>query len=878
MSYQIPRSISRFCRTALPLLHRRTDGRRVLNAIAEVAETDRWNSFDRFHDTTKTLVQRYEEAGAKAEVYAIPTGGRIGSGRWIVQEAEDVRGATVDVVRPVRQRILDYRENPWHAIQWTSGTPREGMTCEMVILDTEEEIDRVRPGGLRGRVVLTKLDPRGRLRQLAEKGAAGVITDRPVEGLPEATAWVKFGWGGVPIENAAACLVGLVLSEKGGKRLRGLVQKHGKLTLLVKVDVRRYVGTHDLVSGVIRGGADPQDEVWVLAHSAEPGAIDNASGVAVCLEIARVIEGLVREGALPRPRRSIRLLNGYECYSFFHYLENVRRLQTPLAGVCLDTLGARPEVCDGQLSWRATIPMSAGFVDRVGEAFLRATLRLGRPVYRLITGPFVSTSDTLIGDPKFGFPCPWLTTHYRKKGVYDAYHTSADTLRLLSPDGLARCATAMAAYLYYLADAGSREVMDLAGAETEWALKEVQGMRRRPAQARYVRERHRVSIERLQRWMWGGDRGAILAHLSDCERRVREAATDRQSDAPGNGRARGRVAPGGNRAPRRTVPLAPTLENTPASVGERIRGAKLASWALFWADGRRTLAEIAEAVSCEQGKAATVEQVATFFEAHADLGYVELIQPKDMVSKAQIIADLKALGLRRGMDVMAHSSLSRIGHVIGGAEAVVEALLAVIGRGGTLVMPSFNHRGAEVFNPLATPTTNGAIPDAFWRRPDAVRSLHPTHPVAAVGPRAEALCRDHLEVGIWERESPIGRLIHGGGYILSLGVDHNASTAYHVAETSIPCGCNDPFGNVDRIVTPDGEVREVRGLAFRSRPCPVPPSRLNETLDRRRLQRKGLVGKAVSTLVKAIDLYNVRREHLKDVCPTCTIQPRIRET
>ena len=215
--------------------------------------------------------------------------------------------------------------------------------------------------------------------------------------------------------------------------------------------------------------------------------------------------------------------------------------------------------------------------------------------------------------------------------------------------------------------------------------------------------------------------------------------------------------------------------------------------------------------------------------------------------------------------------------MIGGAEAVVEALLAVIGREGTLVMPSFNHRGAEVFNPLATPTTNGAIPDAFWRRPDAVRSLHPTHPVAAVGPKAEALCRDHIEVGIWERESPIGRLIHGGGYLLSIGVDHNASTAYHVAETSIPCGCNDPFGNVDRIVTPEGEVREVWGLAFRSRPCPVPPSRLNETLDRRRLQRKGLVGKAVSTLVKAIDLYHVRREHLKDVCPTCTIQPRIRE-
>jgi ABC-type oligopeptide transport system ATPase subunit len=49
-------------------------------------------------------------------------------------------------------------------------------------------------------------------------------------------------------------------------------------------------------------------------------------------------------------------------------------------------------------------------------------------------------------------------------------------------------------------------------------------------------------------------------------------------------------------------------------------------------------------------------------------------------------------------------------------------------------------------------------------------------------------------------------------------------------------------------------------------------------LDRRKLQRHGKVGRADATLVKALDLYNVRREHLKDVCPTCRIQPRIRET
>ena len=98
MAFTRPRSLRVFCRQTLPLMLRETGGRGMVEAVAEIVETDRWNSFDRFHDTTKTLVRRYEEAGAEVEVCPVQTGGRMGSGRWIIREAADVRGATVDVV------------------------------------------------------------------------------------------------------------------------------------------------------------------------------------------------------------------------------------------------------------------------------------------------------------------------------------------------------------------------------------------------------------------------------------------------------------------------------------------------------------------------------------------------------------------------------------------------------------------------------------------------------------------------------------------------------------------------------------------------------------------------------------------------------------
>jgi len=876
MTARTHRGLRAFRRQVLPAIARATDGGRIFGDVERIIRTDRWNSFDKFHETTATLTDLYDQAGAETDVYTIPTGGPIGAGRWVIAEAADIRAATVDILRPVRERIIDYRENPWQVIQWSAGTPTGGMTCEVVVIDNRDQLAKAGPRSLVGKAVLTKMTGPNLLGALAPTGAAAVITDRGAPDLPKATQWAKFGWGAVAMEHAARRLVGLALSVEQGKRLRRLIEQHRTVTVRIRADIRHYVGTHDLISGVVVG-QNGDEEVWALAHSAEPGAIDNASGVAICVEIARILNAMIRGGRLPQPRRSIRLLNGYECYSFFHYLEHGRRLAPPLAGVCIDSLGAKPQLCDGRIQWHDTADMSAGFVNDLGAAVIRSALRLGPPLYKLRRMPFVPTLDTLICDPKYGFPCPWVNTHYRRPlQAYSAYHSSADTPDLLSRDGLAVCAAAMAGYLYYLADAGNHELLQLADSETRKAVRALKSLAKthkpqaRPVRAEYIRRQHEVSMRRLARWIWGGDRREILTRLAGCGGEVADAA---RAAVRRIKPVRRRIPAADKRIPRRTAPLIPQLENAPPPIAQRIGNAQLRHRDLFWADGTRNLAEIADAIRCERNQDISARRVREFFEAQEELGYVEIIDPAAMVTKRQLIADLKALGLERGMDVMLHSSLSKIGHVAGGADAVIDAIASVIGRRGTILAPTFNFGAAKVYNVATTPGRTGSIPEAMRLRGEAERSDHPTHSCVALGANAAKLCAGHVAAGVWSADSPIGRLIHRGGYILSLGVSQIYSTAYHVAEVSMPCGGIDPFGNQRRVVDADGAVVSVPAMAYRSKNCPVTNDRLGAILDRRKLRRHGAVGAAHCTLVKGLDLWTVQRNRLRRSCRTCRITP-----
>ena len=178
----------------------------------------------------------------------------------------------------------------------------------------------------------------------------------------------------------------------------------------------------------------------------------------------------------------------------------------------------------------------------------------------------------------------------------------------------------------------------------------------------------------------------------------------------------------------------------------------------------------------------------------------------DVASVVSLTKDLRALGVVAGATVIVHSSLSSLGYVAGGAQAVVEALRASVGEHGTLVMPTHSTNLSEpslwkappvpeawwpairaqtpAFDPRLTPTRQmGAIVECFRHLEGAVRSSHPRLSFAACGPNADRIVAEHdLADGFGER-TPLARCYDLDAHVLLLGVGHGNNTSLHLAET-----------------------------------------------------------------------------------------------
>jgi len=647
----------------LAALNAEVSGAAAKNLVAQISQWHRIQASPMYRAAAEWVDTTLRGFGLASEIERFPA--REGAQAWAEPMFQEwwCDDATLHLLEPgtAPRKLADYRAVPLSLIPRSAPTDGE---YEVVAVDDGDRPEHYDGLDVRGKIILTRCMPMV-VHQLAieQFGAAGVIFDGmrsipevcPPGDLPGEIQYASWWWWGG--ETRA---FGFALSPRVGAELRRAIDRARRRgeSVWVRARVRSHFadGTIETVSAFIPGATD--EEVLITAHLCHPApcANDNASGAAAAIEAARALQALIDSGVLPRPQRGIRFLWMPEMTGTYAYLAaHEAKLPRIVAGLNLDMVGEDQEQTGSSWLLIRTSDALASFAAPLLEAlregyFGQAHTFNGQgdfPLFRHAVVPFSNGSDHyILGDPSVGVPAPMLIQWPDR-----FYHTTADTLDKVSPQSLARASALAATYAYFVASAGPRE--------TSWLAREM-NYRFEVRLARKLQsassaalgggaptgpdwsdrvafrlDRQLAALESLKRLdpafdaqPWRAQASAIAEAawarakdvLDDWCVGERDVLSDEVSQLVPVRRYRGPIS------------LRPHLRRLPAAERAAVQATLRrhgefmdlpADVALYWADGRRTLAEILDLTELET-HVRDAAGLAAYFKLLARLGLIEL--------------------------------------------------------------------------------------------------------------------------------------------------------------------------------------------------------------------------------------------------------------
>lgn len=612
---------------------------------------DRDSTFAGYYATAQTCLAELQQAGVTAELVSFPADGRATYGTTVLQRAWDCRAASLEVVAPTAEarRLVSYPAQHCGCIQGSPPTPPAGLDAEVVVVGGGGLARDYRGLNVKGKLVLTDAAASSVHKEAQRQGAVGIISDAmatnpvvrpdPMD-LPDAVLW--------QVMRPAGELPAFALSPRQGKWLRGLIAKQ-PVRLRARVDAVLYDGRLEMVSGLVKGKTDR--EVALMAHFAEPGANDNASGTALCVEIMRTLRALIQAGKLPRPRRGLRCWLTHEVYSLqAHAVTDPEAMARVIAAHNLDMIGEDMARCGSVLMYQDSPDAAPSFINHLLRELMDHFRRgfyaypnfsSSQAYFPALETPFWG-NDNFISDPSIGVPSVAFINWPDR-----FYHTSEDTPDKLSAETLARAGALAATFVYTIANAGKDEAIALAemvAAQapalferevTLQAAKARDALRDGPTdlgerlghgrnRLQYLAQREAAALQSVNELLTATERKQARPRLTELEGEIEAAHATAQ-------RRYGRLLEDMGDSHGQSAPLAPAARRLTADerraaaliprrllIGpvssdrfppeaqallKRAGKGGLPGRLLFWVDGRRSLWEVARLAALEEDKA-----------------------------------------------------------------------------------------------------------------------------------------------------------------------------------------------------------------------------------------------------------------------------------
>ena len=151
-----------------------------------------------------------------------------------------------------------------------------------------------------------------------------------------------------------------------------------------------------------------------------------------------------------------------------------------------------------------------------------------------------------------------------------------------------------------------------------------------------------------------------------------------------------------------------------------------------------------------------------------------------------LIQDLKNSGVDPSGTLLVHSSVKAVGKCERRGDTIIDALIEYM-RDGLLILPThtWDKINAEynIYDPETEPSCVGVLTNLFLKRPGVIRSLHPTHSVAAIGKNAAVFVSGEEKTRTpCPRDGVYGKLYDLNAQILLLGCGFSSYTYIHCIE------------------------------------------------------------------------------------------------
>lgn len=242
-----------------------------------------------------------------------------------------------------------------------------------------------------------------------------------------------------------------------------------------------------------------------------------------------------------------------------------------------------------------------------------------------------------------------------------------------------------------------------------------------------------------------------------------------------------------------------------------------------------------------------------------------------MYTKQNIMDSIAKIGILPTDTLLVHSSMKAIGEVDGGADTVLDAFIDYIQDDGLLIFPTHTwdqiNDEYNVFNPMTEPSCVGLLTNLFLKRPGVIRSLHPTHSVAALGKDAEEYTSGEERFDTpCSRNGCWGKLYDRKAKILFLGCSLKKNTFIHGVEewNQIPNRLMDKPRQL-KIITPDGGIidRPLHSHYFPNGDVSYNYDKMLAPFLHYQVAKKGLIGDAESVLCDTVGMAEVTTKFLQ---------------